>query len=284
MSAQLLYLCAMDNLYKPFEIQFTELMEQCPRPQHKHSFFELVFIVKGTGVHKVNEAGLPYHEGQLFLLAPEDAHGFKIKEPTRFCFIRFTNIYIKSPGLHVERLEFILKNANNIPSCVLKNVADRIIVKSIIEAIIREHENHDLYNQELIQQYVNTLIMIVARNIALGLPEQMNEKSEEKALDILQYIQTNIYEPEKLRADAISKEFGIAEAYLGKYFKKHTTETMQQYITNYKLKMIENRLLHGNMRIAEIADELGFTDKSHLIRIFRKYRGMSPTEYKKNSQ
>src|SRR4051812_9066620 len=164
MSAQLVYLCAMDNLYKPFEIQFTELMEQCPRPQHKHSFFELVFIVKGTGIHNVNEAGLPYHAGQLFLLAPEDAHGFKVAERTRFCFIRFTNVYIKTPGLQVERLEFILKNANNIPSCILKNLSDRVIVKSIVEAM--EHENRDLYNQELIQQYVNTLIVIVARNIA----------------------------------------------------------------------------------------------------------------------
>jgi AraC-like DNA-binding protein len=63
---------------------------------------------------------------------------------------------------------------------------------------------------------------------------------------------------------------------------KHTTETMQQYIANYKLKIIENRLLYGNMRISEIADELGFTDKSHLIRTFRKYRGVSSTEYKKS--
>lgn len=271
-----------DNLYEPFEILLMEMLDHCPRPQHKHSFFELVFIVSGRGIHHVNNVGLPYHASQLFLLAPEDVHSFNLGEPTRFLFIRFTNIYIKSSGQH-ERLEFILQNANNIPSCVLKNIEDRVIVKSIAEAIIREQLNNDLYSKDLIRQYVNTLIVIVARNIALGMPEQINENSEEKALDILQYIQANIYEPDKLRAEIISKEFGIAESYLGKYFKKHTTETMQQYITNYKLKMIENRLLHGNMRISEIADELGFTDKSHLIRIFRKYRGMSPIEYKKSA-
>jgi AraC-like DNA-binding protein len=271
-----------DQLYEPFKIVLKEIMDHCPRPQHKHSFFELVFIVDGAGIHYVNNTGLPYHAGQLFLLAPEDVHSFNITQPTRFLFIRFTNVYMKSSGQH-ERLEFILKNANNIPSCVLKNTADIEIVTSIMTAVIRDHLNDDLYTKELIRQYVNTLIVIVARNIALRMPEQINEKSEEKALDILQYIEANIYSPEKLRTEIISKEFGIAEAYLGKYFKKHTTQTMQQYITRYKLKMIENRLLHGNMRIAEIADELGFTDKSHLIRMFRKYRGMSPTEYKKSA-
>ena len=39
---------------------------------------------------------------------------------------------------------------------------------------------------------------------------------------------------------------------------------MQQYILNYKMKMVESRLLHTDMRINEIVEELGFTDESHL--------------------
>jgi AraC family L-rhamnose operon transcriptional activator RhaR len=144
-------------------------------------------------------------------------------------------------------------------------------------------ENHDLYNKELIRQYVNTVIMIVARNIAAGLSESVNEHTEEKALDLLQYIQQNIYQPEKIKAEYISRHLGISESYLGRYFKKHANETMQQYIINYKLKLIEDRLLHSSMRIVEIADEFGFTDKSHFNRIFKKYRGMNPSEFRKGA-
>lgn len=35
------------------------------------------------------------------------------------------------------------------------------------------------------------------------------------------------------------------------------------------------------MRITQIADEFGFTDKSHLNRIFKKYKGMNPTDFKR---
>ena len=35
------------------------------------------------------------------------------------------------------------------------------------------------------------------------------------------------------------------------------------------------------MRLNEIAYEFGFTDESHLTKIFKKYRGLKPAEYKK---
>ena len=124
-----------------------------------------------------------------------------------------------------------------------------------------------MYNKELIQQLINTLIVIVTRNIAKYLPEKIDERSEEKTLDILQYIQNNIYNPDKIKADTISQHFGIS----------------QKYIIKYKLKLVENRLLHSEMRINEIAAELGFTDESHLNKLFKKYKGVIPSEFRKRN-
>ena len=151
----------------------------------------------------------------------------------------------------------------------------------MVEAIIREYVNRDLYNQELIQQLVNTLIVVVARNIAKYMPEQVHAGTDVKALDIINYIQNNIYFPEKTRAEIISQHFGISETYLGRFLKKHTGESLQQYLTNYRVKLIEARLQHSDKRMHEIADELGFTDESHLNKFFRKNRGVSPSEFRK---
>ena len=74
----------------------------------------------------------------------------------------------------------------------------------MIEAIIREYVNRNLYSKEIITQLINTIIIVVARNIAMFLPEQVNECSEEKSLGILQYIQTYIYQSEKIKTKAIS--------------------------------------------------------------------------------
>lgn len=272
-----------ENLHEPFSIVYKTL-DECPKEGHQHNFFELVYIISGTGRQCINQNKFSYHAGHLFLITPEDCHSFDIETTTEFFFLRFNDIYIKNGTLlaeNIPRLEYILHNANHQPGCILKNQTDKGLVKPMVEAIIREQQNRDVYNQELVQQLVNTLIIVVARNIAKYLPAEVKTAQEEKAMDILQYIQGNIYYPEKLKVEHISSNFGISNAYLGRYFKKHTNETMQQYITSYKTKLISHRLQFSDKRINEIAHEFGFTDESHLNKYFRKQQGSSPKEYRK---
>ncbi|WP_177735035.1 AraC family transcriptional regulator [Flavobacterium inviolabile] len=271
-----------EHLYEPFSISFETLTEY-PKPAHQHSYFELVYVLDGNGMQCINQNNFAYHPGHLFLITPQDCHSFTIDTPTQFFFLRFNDIYIRSNALqtdNIKRLEFILQNANHQPGCILKNQTDKSLVRPMVEAIIREYVNRDLYNKEVIQQIINTLIVIVARNIAKYLPEQVTEKSDEKFLAILNYIQQHIYEPEKIRTEVMSAHFGISEGYLGRYFKKHCNETMQSYITNYKISLIEYRLKHSAKRINEIAVELGFTDESHLNKFFKKQKGIGPRQYR----
>ena len=255
-----------ENLHQPFEISFSEL-DESQLKEHDHTFFELVYILSGTGIQWINNNKFPYHEGHLFMITPGDIHSFDIRTTTQFVYIKFNDIYIHSAVFgteNIRRLEFILQHANHRPGCILRNQTDKLLVKPMIEAILREYPNKNIYSSEIITQLINTIVIVVARNIALFLPQQINENSEEKSLNILQYIQENICSPEKIKAKAISHRFGISSNYLGKYFKKQTNETMQQYILNYKLNMVESKLLHSDMRIGEIAEEFGFTDESHL--------------------
>lgn len=271
-----------ENLHKPYSISFPTA-DICSKLEHKHSFFELVYIRAGTGTHSLNQSKCSYKAGELFLLTPEDSHYFEIDTTTNFFFLKFNNIYIEKNNFsteNIQKLEYILQNANHHPECILKNIADRSLVSPIIESIIREHTVTDIYNEEMIHQMVNTLIMIVARNIAKVLPEYVSVSPDEKALDILQYIQQHIYEPEKLKAEHISNVFAVSNAYIGRYFKKHTHETMQSYITKYKINLIEHRLRFSDKRINEIADEFGFTDVSHLNKFFKKQKGNNLSAYR----
>lgn len=270
------------NLHHPFEIEHLTL-EKFRDTAHQNNFFELIYIVEGTGVQHTNNNRFNYRKGNLFLLTPQDRNSFEISTTTHFFFLRFTALYVSivKDRDWTERIEFILNNASHRPGCILKNQADKPIIASLVENIIREQQNQQLYFYKIIQQLVNTIIVIVARNIALKLPKNIKENTGEEVLDILHYIQQHIQNPDKLKAKEISQQLNISLSYLGRYFKKQTGETLQEYIGKYKVRLIEIRLVNTNMRINEIAHELSFTDESHLNRIFKKHKGISPSEYRK---
>jgi AraC-like DNA-binding protein len=273
-----------EHLYIPFSVSF-ETMEEYTKREHQHSFFELVFILSGRGRQCINQFKFDYHAGHMFLLTPQDCHSFEIEETTEFFFLRFNYIYIRSKGLqlqNLERLEYILQNANHNPGCILKNQSDKALIRPMVEALIREAVNRDLYDREITEQLVNTIIVVVARNIAKYLPEQVDMSSDQKIVDILNYLQSHIYEPEHTRASVVSQHFGISEHYLGRFFKKHSGQTMQSYLNTYRASLIEHRLKHSDKRMNEIVHEMGFTDESHLNKFFRKQKGLSPKEYRKS--
>ena len=283
---QYFYTMTKENLYTPFEIEYKEL-DKFPKTSRGNNFFELIYIVDGTGVQSVNKNKFTYRRGNLFLITPQDTYSFEIITPTQFFFLRFNEYYISAKSAKdkdaVGRMEYILLNASHRPGCILKNKADKPLIASLIESIIRENSNQQLYYTKIIEQIVNTIITIVARNIALKLPKNIKENTGEAVLDLLHYIQQNIFEPKNLKAEKLSKHFGISLNYLSRYFKKQTGETMQQYISNYKLRLIETRLLHSDMRINEIAYELNYTDESHLNKAFKKHKGVSPSEFRKKN-
>jgi AraC-like DNA-binding protein len=270
------------NLYQPFEIEYKEVNE-CPIVGHKHNFFELVYIIDGEGIQCVNENLFEYNKGQLFLLMPQDCHSFKVHSITKFLFIRFNDIYLKKQDKNwIQQLEFIFQNTNSLPGCILRNQGDKILVKTLIEAIVREHINKQPYHRELIEQLVNTLITIVARNSFMHVPEKLTQHVESKSpLHIIHYIHQHIYTPSRLRIEQIAEHFNLSVNYVSEYFKKHVGESLQQYIMNYKLRLVETRLQYSSMRMNEIAYELNFTDESHLNRTFKKYKGLSPSEFRK---
>ncbi len=273
-----------ENLYQPFEISYKE-MDTFAKTSKTNNFFELIYIAGGTGVQYINKNRFNYRKGNLFLITPQDVHSFEITTVTQFFFLRFNEYYVTTKSGKdkdaVQRVEYILQNASHRPGCILKNKADKPFIASLIENIIREQTNQQLYYSKIIEQTVNTVITVVARNIALKLPKNIKENTGETVLEILNYIQQNIFEPKMLKAEQLSNHFGISLSYLGKYFKKQTGDTLQEYISNYKVRLIEMRLLHSDMRINEIAAELSFTDESHLNRTFKKYKSLSPTEYRK---
>jgi len=269
------------NLYHPFELQFLEVSEYEAK-ERKNTFFEMVFVLEGKGIQIINDHRLPYTNDKLFLIFPQDTHSFEVIEKTKFFFIRFHDSYLKNQSSDwIQKLEFIFHNHNHLPGCILKTVTDKPLIRAMIEALIREENSDFPQQQEVIKQIINTIITIAARNISLIAPLAIAPSKAEPSLDLLHYVHQNIYQPEALKTAKMALEFNVSPTYISEYFKNNIGQSIQEYTIAYKIKLIETRLKFTNMQINEIVYEFGFSDASHLNRLFKKYRGMNPSDYKK---
>jgi len=270
------------NFYKSFEVLYRKATD-CPIKNFQAACFQMVYVISGNGFLIINGNRLAYRQANLMLLNSKDDHSFDIASPTEFLLIRFNREYLKEhKWKSIDHLETLLHYSTHLSGCVINNTGDSLLVKSIVNSIQLGISNVNDYNEDLLSHFINALIVIAARNIIKLKPENIQLNADQRLLDIIDYIQTNIYFPEKIKAATISQVFSISETYLGSYFKKQCGETIQHFISKYKLRLIEHRLRFSSMRINEIVSEFAFSDESHLNKFFKKHRQMSLTAFKKH--
>lgn len=269
-----------ENIETPVEIIY-EKVNECPIRDRVYSFFQLVFVISGSGFQTFNGNRNNYQAGDLFLLTPEDIHTFDVEKTTEFLLIRFNRSYLKQyKWKNLNHLECLLNNASNITGNIVTTQSESVVVKSLMNTILECLDKMDLFSKELKSYLINALLVVVAKSISCYQLESIGQNFDKRFINIINYIHDNIYSPEKLRTAAISEKFSISENYLGRFFKSQCDETLQDYITKYKIQLIKNRLKFSDMRINEIADEFNFNDGSHLNKFFKKQSGFSLTEYK----
>lgn len=278
------------SLYQEFDIS-VYVAQEWEYGTHKHNFYELIYILEGDGIHILNDHKKEYTKGSLFILTPEDYHSFVIKEKTSFCIITFNRIYFsKEQSLKTglldfselfRKLEMIFYNSNNSNDELIKNEADQIYIEILIQKLIEEISQKRLFYENIIQNAVFLLLNLIARNIQENLSASFKVNNSKSEIgDILTYIQKNIYQKDKLKIETIASHFYKSKNYISEYFKSETGESLKSYISKYKMNLVKNRLMYSNLTISQIADELEFTDESHLNKIFKQFFGQTAKQYK----
>jgi AraC family transcriptional regulator len=82
---------------------------------------------------------------------------------------------------------------------------------------------------------------------------------------------------------AIAGEVGIHPIHLWRTFKAWYGMTPKEYARQAKVELVKSLLTTSSMSQREIAAEAGFSDESHMIRVFRARQGVTPAQYRQNA-
>ena len=84
-----------------------------------------------------------------------------------------------------------------------------------------------------------------------------------------------------LSLSQVAKAVNISVFYFCKMFKKVTGLNFTEYLSRVRIEKAKNLLLNPNLRVSEIAFNVGFQSLTHFNRVFHKIVGQSPTVYRR---
>jgi len=96
---------------------------------------------------------------------------------------------------------------------------------------------------------------------------------------IKEFIHQN-YQNESLSVKSISEYVMRSAPYVCTFFKSETGQTLNQYITEYRVEKARALLEDPRYKITDVADRVGYTDVNYFGKIFRKTVGLTPSEYR----
>lgn len=94
----------------------------------------------------------------------------------------------------------------------------------------------------------------------------------------IKYIHTNLSEP--LSLETIAEHLHISPSHLSRTFKKACGEPLTEFINRTRVEKAKDYLAHSDILSYEIAELVGYNDPAYFSSIFKKYTGMSPTDFR----
>lgn len=107
---------------------------------------------------------------------------------------------------------------------------------------------------------------------------RLGKSPSKLTVDVANYIQHHL--SEAITTEAIANALFMSRSYLSTKFKAETGETLVNFILKEKTEEAKRLLRYTDRPSVAISNYLGFSSQSHFSRVFKKYTGKSPNEYR----
>lgn len=121
--------------------------------------------------------------------------------------------------------------------------------------------------------YINNL-----KKIFTFMHEMIPRTTDDQLKAVILYVLSN---PEdNLRQSEIADRFYINSTFLSTIFSAKTGLRYADFVTDVKMKRASFKLRYTSIKVAELAELLGYKNVVYFSRLFRKYYGVNPSEYR----
>ena len=109
----------------------------------------------------------------------------------------------------------------------------------------------------------------------------MHQHSSDESLGrVMDYLSRHY--SEVIRLSEVAEMVNMSESSFCRFFKQHTSKSFIDFLTDIRLGAASRALIDSSLSIAEIGYDCGFNNLSNFNRIFKKKKGVTPSEFRDN--
>ena len=141
----------------------------------------------------------------------------------------------------------------------------------------------DAYIQRVELLTSHSRILNLQYNMLLEFTEQVEklrrgEHATKLSIDVANYVRHHLSEP--ISVEKMAGEFFLSRPYLSSRFRQETGQTLTDFILKEKTEEAKRLLRYSDRPLSAVSAYLGFSSHGHFSRVFKKYAGMTPGEYR----
>lgn len=190
---------------------------------------------------------------------------------------------------HQLRSWFEQLASSNVPPDIIKQLIVQLLMKAAVlagEIGVAQEELIPAQNvHETLEQYdsLEQLREFAAGTLAQfigGIRHRRNNHDKNEAIEsIMRFIQQN-YGNSELSLNYLSDAFHMSVSHLSKMFKDYTGGNFIDYLMEIRIEKSKVLLSGSSEKVRDIAESVGYTNVNSFTRIFKKFTGLTPSEYR----
>ncbi len=225
-------------------------------------------IVSGKGIYQIHDRTYRLEAGDCFLLIPNVPILYQsdVLDPWVYYWIGFE-------GMDARQLMKLCNMDSSSPTLRFEPVEELV---SVIRPLISLNAASISDTYTALGQFYLLCSKLMQRNVKIK-PLSSKEYYVKQAISL---IQDSYYKD--ISVQDISSTIGLDRTYLYRVFKEINGITIQQYITNLRLKRACHFLVSSSLSFSEIAYYCGYSSEQYFSMAFKKHMGIAPSAYRKN--
>lgn len=254
---------------------------------HTHEFIEFVYILSGKGQHKINNVGYEVERGDTVFINIGQTHSFQSVGEMKYvnCILLpefMSNELADSENvLDILSLSFFDDFDGKIEKLTPKVSfrGDKMIeVEEIIKMMLKEFSGKELGYKSILKGYLTVYLSKILRemrgNDIVGITRHITKISP----DILKYIEENY--SEQITLTELAQKCFYNPSYFSRVFKECYGKKLTDYIHEKRIAASMRLLRETALSVEQISTQVGYQEKRQFYKMFRRYTGVTPRNYR----